>query len=231
MDRHPDHHRARALLALAVAAAMSAAPAHSATLAVGDTIVSRALHLRQAPDYVPWTYAESNSRELLLRQATAYVPWTYAETHSRELPLRQAAAYVSWTYAEAYSRSFHARHAPAYTPFAYTQAHSRVLHSYSNWTAGTPADGLPIVFAFHAPSPNPAHTGALVRFDLPSARRVSVDVLDVMGRRVRTLADRAAYAPGRWSLRLDQGRLPSGLYFVRFSAGEFKDTKRLVIVE
>jgi hypothetical protein len=106
-----------------------------------------------------------------------------------------------------------------------------VLHSYSNWTAAAPAVEAPLVFAFHPPMPNPARGGALLRFDLPVARKVTVDVLDVMGRRVRVLADRAAYAPGRYSLRFEKGRLPSGLYFVRLNAGEFGQTRRLVELE
>jgi hypothetical protein len=48
---------------------------------------------------------------------------------------------------------------------------------------------------------------------------------------VRVLADRAPYAPGRYLLRLEKGRLPSGLYFVRLNAGEFGATRRLVIID
>ena len=61
-----------------------------------------------------------------------------------------------------------------------------------------------------------------------TTEQVTVDVLDVQGRRVRVLADRVAYAPGRYSLRLEKGRLPAGLYFVRVNAGEFAQTRRLV---
>jgi hypothetical protein len=137
---------------------------------------------------------------------------------------------IPFAFHEANLRMFEQRHADAYVQWAYHEVHGWAFHAFGQLLPA-PFVEVPLVFAFYPPMPNPARGGALLRFDLPLARKVTVDVLDVMGRRVRVLADRASYAPGRYSLRLEKGRLPAGLYFVRLNAGEFGQTRRLVVLD
>src|SRR5262249_33085863 len=75
----------------------------------------------------------------------------------------------------------------------------------------------------YTPFPSPLAMASSVRFDLARGDRVRLDVLDLAGRRVATLADRA-FEPGRYALRWtgrDAGGAPvaAGLYFVRMSTG------------
>ena len=89
-------------------------------------------------------------------------------------------------------------------------------------------------------APNPFHSGAgatagaRIAFDLPRAARVSLDVYDVRGARVRSLlADRVAAGPGAvaWDGRDDEGRMVrAGLYFVAFAADGRTDRARLVLL-
>ncbi len=89
-------------------------------------------------------------------------------------------------------------------------------------------------------TPNPfrggagATAGARIAFDLPRAARVSLDVYDVRGARVRSLlADQVAAGPGAvaWDGRDDQGRMArAGLYFVAFAADGRTDRARLVLL-
>lgn len=104
--------------------------------------------------------------------------------------------------------------------------------------AGTVAVGgphLPSVTRLYPPFPNPLRGASTVRFDLARDADVKLEVFDLSGRRVGTLAD-AAFAAGSYSVRWD-GRLPSGrragagLYFVRMSDGpSVLATVRLAIV-
>ena len=82
--------------------------------------------------------------------------------------------------------------------------------------------------------PNPTRDGATIAYDLPSQREVSVRVLDLQGRIVRTLA-RAVVPAGRqrvtWDGREDSGRpAPRGLYFVHVDAGQDQGVTRLVLL-
>ncbi len=106
--------------------------------------------------------------------------------------------------------------------------------------SGVPGPGgaaaLPSRLSLAAPRPNPvsASTAAAeLRFDLPRAARVRVDIFDVGGRRLRVQAD--AFLPaGRhavaWDARDPQGRaVPSGVYFVRMEA-EGRGLERKLVV-
>jgi hypothetical protein len=213
------------------AAARSAAGPYS-VLAVGDTIVSRLFAVRVDTTSGPIAYSETIGRVIETRvDTTLGAAFTFKEAHSRLFEARVDTLFgIPFAYREANSRVFELRHADAYVPWTYHEVHGRAFHAFGQLLPAAVVD-VPIIFAFHPPTPNPARGGALLRFDLPVARKVTVDVLDVMGRRVRVLADRAAYAPGRYSLRLEKGRLSSGLYFVRLNAGEFGQTRRLVVLD
>ena len=92
-------------------------------------------------------------------------------------------------------------------------------------------------FVLFSPYPNPLRDDLLtIRFDLPVARRVTVHVLDAVGRRVRTLVDTSESSPGLqtivWDGRGHSGsRLASGIYFVQLRADAHSDTRRVVLVQ
>ena len=84
-------------------------------------------------------------------------------------------------------------------------------------------------------SENPSRGGARFRLALPEARTVTMDVCDVTGRRVRSLASWHAFGPGThvltWDGADDVGApVAAGVYFVRLVAGETCETSRMVIV-
>ena len=93
------------------------------------------------------------------------------------------------------------------------------------------------VFELQLAGPNPCRDGIAMRLELPAAGRVRADVLDLGGRRVRTLADGTLDAGSHalaWDGAADTGRaVPAGMYFVlgRFeSAGHSGSVRRRVVV-
>lgn len=88
-----------------------------------------------------------------------------------------------------------------------------------------PTRAHPARLAFRAPSPNPSRGAVSLALELPRSGNVEVEVIDVGGRRVRTLHRGPAVAgvlPLVWDGADDAGRSASaGLYFVRArAAGE-----------
>lgn len=78
-------------------------------------------------------------------------------------------------------------------------------------------------------APNPANAVFRIRFDLPRAGRAQLQVFDVQGRLVRTLAD-ATYSAGEQHALWDATPFASGLYFVRLqAAGESRMQKALLL--
>jgi hypothetical protein len=91
----------------------------------------------------------------------------------------------------------------------------------------------PLVTRLYAPQPNPFRAALTVRYSLAAEGRVTLRVHDLAGRVVRTLAD-GVMRPGRynvnWSGTDDRGReLARGVYFCRFSAGDYRATEKLVL--
>jgi flagellar basal-body rod modification protein FlgD len=83
-----------------------------------------------------------------------------------------------------------------------------------------------------APSPNPSGGDVALRFTLPRGGHARLVVLDLAGRRVRTLADHG-FAAGeqavRWDGRADDGALVrAGMYFARLEADGGSRTTRIV---
>ncbi|HTK32836.1 MAG TPA: choice-of-anchor D domain-containing protein [Candidatus Saccharimonadaceae bacterium] len=95
---------------------------------------------------------------------------------------------------------------------------------------------LPQFTRLYAPYPNPTNGATLVGFDLALATRARLDVYDLAGRRVATLAE-GVMQPGRYSFRWsgrsdDGGALGAGLYFVRLhGAGLPTQTARLALLK
>ena len=90
-------------------------------------------------------------------------------------------------------------------------------------------------FAFRAPSPNPARGRVRLVLNVPVARVVAVDVLDVTGRRVSAL-HRGVAAAGpivlTWSGRDDDGHVaPPGLYLARARSGQERAEARFVRIK
>jgi hypothetical protein len=71
-----------------------------------------------------------------------------------------------------------------------------------------PNAGMPRAFALFQNLPNPFAASTTIRFALPVASRVRLEVYDLLGRRVRTLAN-ALYPPGAHGQR--RARLPRAL--------------------
>jgi hypothetical protein len=79
--------------------------------------------------------------------------------------------------------------------------------------------------------PNPMHALGLVRFWLPQADRVTLEVVDLHGRTVATLLSDEPRAPGLQQLAYDPGRLSNGIYFLRLRAGAGESSEKIAIVK
>ncbi|MEZ4699345.1 MAG: putative Ig domain-containing protein [Rhodothermales bacterium] len=96
--------------------------------------------------------------------------------------------------------------------------------------------GLPEVYALGAIYPNPFRTIASIEYALPEASSIQLEVYGVSGQRVRTLIDGIRVPAGYWRLEWDgrdeSGRaLASGVYIIRFQAGGYVKTGKVVLVK
>jgi len=78
--------------------------------------------------------------------------------------------------------------------------------------------------------PNPFNPSTVIRFDVPHQGVVSLKVYDVLGQEISTLVNETKM-PGEYSVRWDASKFPSGIYFYRLAAGNFSETKKLVLMK
>ena len=84
--------------------------------------------------------------------------------------------------------------------------------SYDALTSGGTIKMLPAEFALHAAYPNPFNPSTTIRFDLPEAGKISLNVYDLKGTLVGTLLNESKVA-GTYKYRWTPNReLASGMY-------------------
>ena len=77
---------------------------------------------------------------------------------------------------------------------------------------------IPEVFTVYSNYPNPFNPTTTLRFDLPAPAEVTVEIFDVVGRRVLVLPMESIPAGRDRTLTVDGARLSSGVYFYRILA-------------
>jgi len=94
--------------------------------------------------------------------------------------------------------------------------------------------GPPKQFSLSQNYPNPFNPSTNIAFTLPSEGIVSLVILDLLGREVRTLLDerfRAGSYTVAWNGKDNSGfDVPSGTYFYRLATEGFAETRRMTLV-
>jgi len=93
-------------------------------------------------------------------------------------------------------------------------------------------DAVPIarVFRLEQNYPNPFNPTTQISYTLAKASNVSLKIYDILGREVATLVN-GKNQPGQHSVSWNALTVPSGVYFYRIVAGDFVQTKKMVLVK
>jgi hypothetical protein len=93
---------------------------------------------------------------------------------------------------------------------------------------------LPAAFALRQNQPNPFSGRTSIRFELPVASPVRLEVFDLQGRRVVVLAEgelAAGYHVIAWNRQDGNGAsVRPGVYLYRLAAGTFRDQKKMALL-
>jgi hypothetical protein len=97
-------------------------------------------------------------------------------------------------------------------------------------------DGSPVVaklvpstYALHQNYPNPFNPTTVIKFALPHQSEYTVTVFNATGQTVKEFTGSAE--AGEVQLEWDAASAPSGMYFYRLQAGNFSDTKKMVLLK
>ncbi len=89
----------------------------------------------------------------------------------------------------------------------------------------------PKQFALHQNYPNPFNPTTTISFDIPKDEFVSLKVYNILGQQIVTLLENSEYKAGTYSLQVNTAGWSSGIYFYRIQAGEFAQTKKMILTK
>jgi len=98
-------------------------------------------------------------------------------------------------------------------------------------TSGETDPDLPQTVELQQNYPNPFNPSTTIAFGVPEAGKVTLEVFDVLGRKVATLLDGENKTAGRYNVRFDARELASGMYIYRLQAGDKTITKKLTLIK
>ena len=89
---------------------------------------------------------------------------------------------------------------------------------------------LPEHFSLFQNYPNPFNPKSNIKFQIAKSGDVKLTVFDVLGREVAVLVNKELY-PGTYEVEFDGSNYPSGVYFYKLDAGDFTQTKKMVLIK
>ena len=91
-------------------------------------------------------------------------------------------------------------------------------------------NSVPSEFRLLQNYPNPFNPVTKIKFDLPESGNVKLIVYDVEGKQIATLINEVKEA-GSYSYIVNGSGLSSGVYFYKLIAGDYTDTKKMILVK
>lgn len=89
---------------------------------------------------------------------------------------------------------------------------------------------IPTEYALFQNYPNPFNPITTIKYSVPQSSLISIIIFDVLGKNVATILNE--YKPaGSYSVEFDGNKLASGIYFYQMRAGNFIDTKKLLLIK
>ncbi len=89
---------------------------------------------------------------------------------------------------------------------------------------------IPSSLTLYQNYPNPFNPATTIQYELPQRSDVQITVYDLAGRQVTTLLSETQEA-GLQSVQWNATSVPSGMYFYQIKAGEFVQTKKMVLLK
>lgn len=89
---------------------------------------------------------------------------------------------------------------------------------------------IPVKFSLSQNYPNPFNPATTISFEIPKSEFVILTISDALGREVETILSKQLN-PGTYQAEWNAANYPSGVYYYKLSAGEYTETKKMVLIK
>ena len=97
-------------------------------------------------------------------------------------------------------------------------------------SVGTEGSAMPLAYALSQNYPNPFNPSTTIQFVVPERAFVTLAIYDVLGNTIETIVSETM-SPGVHVVRWNATYFANGTYFYRLQAGEFSQTRKLVLLK
>jgi len=91
-------------------------------------------------------------------------------------------------------------------------------------------NNIPTAYALQQNYPNPFNPVSIIRYDIPKSSLVRISVYDILGEEIRSLVSEEKN-PGTYEVTFDAKNLSSGIYFYTIRAGEFSQSRKMILMK
>jgi photosystem II stability/assembly factor-like uncharacterized protein len=91
-------------------------------------------------------------------------------------------------------------------------------------------NNLPKQFTLSQNYPNPFNPSTKIRYQLPQSEKVTLKVYDIIGKEIAELVNEVKPA-GKYEITFDAPQITTGVYFYSLQAGDFFETKKMILIK
>jgi hypothetical protein len=88
---------------------------------------------------------------------------------------------------------------------------------------------IPGEYSLEQNYPNPFNPVTMINFSIPNEDLVTLKIYNTIGEEIETLINEMKQA-GNYNVSFNASSLPSGIYFYRLQAGDFLETKKMILL-
>ena len=89
---------------------------------------------------------------------------------------------------------------------------------------------IPSRFSLEQNYPNPFNPSTTIQYSIPSSVLVTLEIFDILGRKIITLINNRRQSSGSHQLQWDANEFPSGIYFYRLKCNTTVTTKKMLLI-
>ena len=91
-------------------------------------------------------------------------------------------------------------------------------------------NAFPVSYSLDNNYPNPFNPTTSIEFSLPRSGLTEIIIFDIRGREIERLVN-SRMAAGKYKVKWDASNVSSGIYFYRLQAGDFVQTRKMVLLK
>ncbi len=96
-------------------------------------------------------------------------------------------------------------------------------------------ENVPVKYSLYQNYPNPFNPVTKIKFDIPSLGKYEVTIrmtiYDVLGRETAIIVNEPKMKPGGYEVEWDGSNYPSGVYFYKLKAGNYSETRKMILLK